>query len=140
MTIILDKMIQFSRETEFLLNKNARYNDIFDIRIFCRVTEDIVISKLDCRCINRYFPNYKITLILIRKLFTIELASIPHQDGHTHCVLWRSPQGLTILARKPAHKDASKPDKMTINYLVQFIDNMIIFAWTCRIFVISTYH
>jgi len=48
-TIILDIMILFSRETEFLLNKNSRYNDIFDRMICCRVTEDIVIvSKLDC--------------------------------------------------------------------------------------------
>jgi len=51
-TIILDIMILFSRETEFLLNKKSRFNDIFQITIFCRGTEDIVISKLDCKIEN----------------------------------------------------------------------------------------
>jgi len=56
-TISLDIMILFSREIEFLLNKNSRFNDIFDI--FCRVTEDIVISKLDLLNNNKKY-NYKV--------------------------------------------------------------------------------
>jgi len=43
--IILDITILFSRETEFLLNKNSRYNDIFDTMILCRVTGEIIISN-----------------------------------------------------------------------------------------------
>jgi len=52
--IILDIRIQFSKETEFLLNKNFQYSYVLDIMIFCRVTEDIIISRLDCPHYNYY--------------------------------------------------------------------------------------
>ncbi len=49
MTIILAiTIIIWADQTLLPLNNAFRYNNIFAITIFLRVTKDIVIAKLDC--------------------------------------------------------------------------------------------